>query len=203
MTSRTNAIANRPHAESVGTVGGQSAGQLVLFSPGSHLLLPQKSSRQSFWQVEISSPNSHVPSPQTGGAMVINALVSVNDVDKPHVPAIGRALAELGFRLYATAGTRKVLADIGVAATLVSKSREEDAPYLLDLIEAGELDLLFNTPLYVGSASVEGRWRAAATIHNIPLITTITGARAAVGAIRALRSGAWNVRALQDYHAAL
>ena len=131
-----------------------------------------------------------------------NALVSVNDVDKPHIPAIGRALAELGFRLYATAGTRKVLADIGVEATLVSKSREEDAPYLLDLIEAGKLDLLFNTPLYVGSASVEGTWRAAATIHNIPLITTITGARAAVGAIRALRSGEWGVRALQDYHSA-
>ena len=60
--------------------------------------------------------------------------------------------------------------------------------------------LLINTPLYIGSHSVEGQWRAAATIHQIPLITTITGARAAVAAIRALRSGDWGVRALQDYH---
>ena len=70
------------------------------------------------------------------------------------------------------------------------------------VIENGTLDLLINTPLYTGSHSDEGKWRAAATIHQIPLITTITGARAAVAAIGALRSGEWGVKALQDYHPA-
>ena len=95
-----------------------------------------------------------------------------------------------------------MLAGVGVEAELVSKTPSRDAPYLLDLIENGTLDLLMNTPLYTGSHSVEGKWRAAATIHQIPLITTITGARAAVSAIRALRGDPWDVRALQDYHPA-
>jgi carbamoyl-phosphate synthase large subunit len=131
-----------------------------------------------------------------------NVLISVNDDDKPVIGAIGRAMAEMGFRIFATEGTRKVLAGVGVEAELVSKTPSRDAPYLLDLIENGTLDLLMNTPLYTGSHSVEGKWRAAATIHQIPLITTITGARAAVSAIRALRGDPWDVRALQDYHPA-
>ncbi len=132
----------------------------------------------------------------TGGT----ALVSVNDNDKPVIGPIGRALAEMGFRLFATVGTRKVLAQIGVEAGLVSKTPEPGVPYLLEMIESGQFDLLMNTPLYIGSHSIEGTWRAAATIHKVPLITTITGGRAAIAAIRALQSGDWDVRALQDYH---
>ena len=44
------------------------------------------------------------------------------------------------------------------------------------------------------------RIRSAAVMHNIPLVTTITGARAAVQAIKALREGEWGVRSIQEYH---
>jgi len=126
-------------------------------------------------------------------------LISVNDRDKPVIGAIGRAVAELGFEIFATIGTKAALAESGVDAQLVSKENDGSAPYLLDLIRKRRLQLLFNTPLYIGSHYVEGIWRAAAITHLVPLITTLTGARAAINAIRALKQGAWGVRAMQDY----
>jgi carbamoyl-phosphate synthase large subunit len=59
--------------------------------------------------------------------------------------------------------------------------------------------LLINTPIHTGSATEEGRWRVASIQLGIPLLTTLAGARAAVGAIRALRSNGVKVKALQDY----
>ena len=58
---------------------------------------------------------------------------------------------------------------------------------------------MINTPIHTGSASEEGRWRGASIQAGIPLITTLAGARAAVGAIRAMRTNTITVRALQDY----
>ena len=70
---------------------------------------------------------------------------------------------------------------------------------MLDMIVDRKVQLLINTPTSKGKNTDEGRIRAGATIHNVPIVTTITGARAAVAAIRALRQGDWDVRALQDY----
>ena len=94
----------------------------------------------------------------------------------------------MGFTIYSTVGTRNILNEAGMKATLVSKQSEtRDAPFLRDLIEDGTLHLLINTPIRTGSASDEGRWRASAIAHRVPLITTLAGARAAVSGIRALR----------------
>jgi carbamoyl-phosphate synthase large subunit len=135
-----------------------------------------------------------------------NVLVSVNDPDKPRAVSIARELYDLGFNIFSTVGTRKVLGEAGIPATLVSKSTEGGEPFLQDLIEDGTLDLLINTPIRTGPASAEGRWRAAATAHRVPLITTLAGARAAVAGIRALSKsqdgGAplpLDVKPLQDY----
>jgi len=137
-----------------------------------------------------------------------NALVSVNDPDKPRVIPIARELRELGFKLFSTIGTHAVLKQAGIDSVVVSKHANEPHKFLLDLIDYGVLDLLINTPIHKGSASEEGRWRAAATARRIPLITTLTGARAAVAAIRATRQGraadpaeALSVKPLQDYYA--
>ncbi len=136
-----------------------------------------------------------------------NILISVNDPDKPRTVSIARQLHDLGFHLYSTEGTRNALLEAGIPSTLVSKVADNhDAPFLKDLIEDGTLDLLINTPIRTGSASDEGRWRAAASIRHIPLITTLTGASAAVSAIRTLcksEDGSaplpLHVKALQDY----
>jgi len=121
----------------------------------------------------------------TGG----NVLVSVNDPDKPRIVSIARDLHDMGFKIFSTVGTRNLLREAGIPATLVSKSSEAGAPFLKNLIDDGTLDLLINTPIRTGRASDEGRWRAAAAAHRVPLITTLAGARAAVAGIRALRKG--------------
>ena len=126
-------------------------------------------------------------------------LVSVCDADKPRVISIARELRELGFEIYATIKTRQTLESHGIPAVLVSKHDGHGAPFLLDLIRARELDLLINTPIHTGSATEEGRWRVASIQLGIPLITTLEGARAAIGAIRALRQNGLRVAALQDY----
>ncbi|MGD8452585.1 MAG: carbamoyl-phosphate synthase large subunit [Phycisphaerae bacterium] len=126
-------------------------------------------------------------------------LVSVCDADKPRVVSIARELHELGFEIYSTLKTRQLLAEQGIPATLVSKHDGQGAPFLLDMIRARQLDLLINTPIHTGSATEEGRWRVASIQLGIPLLTTLAGARAAVGAIRALREGPAQIAALQDY----
>jgi carbamoyl-phosphate synthase large subunit len=131
----------------------------------------------------------------TSGAV----LVSVNDPDKPRVVSIARELRELGFDIVSTIGTHNTLAEHGIASRIVSKHAGQEHPFLLDLIYEGKLNLLINTPIHTGSASEEGRWRAASIQRGVPLITTLAGARAAVGAIRASRGNQLTVRALQDY----
>ncbi len=126
-------------------------------------------------------------------------LVSVCDADKPGVVSIARDLHEMGFAIFSTIKTRQTLAEHGIPATLVSKHDGKGGPFLLDMIRDQQLDLLINTPIHTGSATEEGRWRAASAQLGIPLLTTLAGARAAVGAIRALRTGGLTVAALQDY----
>jgi len=126
-------------------------------------------------------------------------LVSVNDADKPRVVPIARELHEMGFEIYSTLRTHETLEAHGVPSTIISKHEHEEHPFLLEMINRRELDLLINTPIHTGSASDEGRWRSASIRVGIPLITTLAGARAVVGAIRALREGALHARALQDY----
>jgi len=105
----------------------------------------------------------------------------------------------MGFEIVSTIGTHIALKEGGVPSTVVSKHPGEECPFLLDLIHARKLAMLINTPIHKGAAWEEGRWRAACIQENIPLVTTLAGARAAVGAIRALRSGDWSVAAMQDY----
>ena len=126
-------------------------------------------------------------------------LISVCDEDKPRVSSIARELHEMGFEIYSTVKTKQTLEQHGVPATLVSKHDGQGPAFLLDMIRNRELDLLINTPIHTGSATEEGRWRVASIQLGIPLVTTLAGARAAVGAIRALRSNGVNVHALQDY----
>jgi carbamoyl-phosphate synthase large subunit len=127
-------------------------------------------------------------------------LISVNDEDKPLIVPIAKQFAQMGFRILSTQKTRETLQTAGIKAEPVSKKQDPAGPYLIDLINEGKVDLLINTPIYWGSSSVESRIRSAAVMHNIPLITTMTGARAAVQAIKALRENDWSVRAIQEYH---
>jgi carbamoyl-phosphate synthase large subunit len=127
------------------------------------------------------------------------AFISVNNDDKPNVLPIARNLAELDFRIVATRGTAAYLRAHGIPVEVVFKVNE-GRPNIVDHILNNQVQLLVNTPLGRESFFDDRAMRRVAMLHNIPCITTLTGASATVEAIRALRAQALEVRAIQDYH---
>jgi len=128
------------------------------------------------------------------------AFVSVNNDDKANLLPIARDLAELGFRLTATRGTAAYLRAYGLDVDVVYKVNE-GRPNIADEIVNRKVDLVINTPLGRESFFDDRTVRRAAMMHEVPCITTLTGAAAAVSAIRGLRQEGLGVRALQDYYA--
>ncbi|MBA2565164.1 MAG: carbamoyl-phosphate synthase large subunit [Gemmatimonadetes bacterium] len=125
-------------------------------------------------------------------------IISVHDRDKPTVVPIAERLARMGFGILATDGTAAYLAKRGVTARRVAKFGET-RPDMVDAIKNGEVALLINTPLGKKSKFDDYALRRAALVHNVPYITTTSGALAAVTGIAALRRGKLRVRALQDW----
>ena len=144
----------------------------------------------------------------TGLALPVSGtiFVSVCEDDKARIADIVRPLVKIGYELMATSGTYRVLTAGDVPATRLNKLAE-GRPNIADLITNGEVDLLINTPTRRGPTTDEGKIRALATLHNIPLITTLTGAEAAVRAMDDLWKGVapgpvnpvWTVRPLQEH----
>ena len=128
------------------------------------------------------------------------AFISVNNDDKPNVLPVARNLCELGFWIMASRGTAAYLRAHGIPVEVVYKVNE-GRPNVADHILNRRIDLIVNTPLGRESFFDDRVVRRVAMLHSIPCITTLTGASAAVEAIRALREQALDVRALQDYHA--
>jgi carbamoyl-phosphate synthase large subunit len=128
--------------------------------------------------------------------------LSVNNDDKADVLPIARELAALGFTIAGTRGTAAYLRAHGLDAHVVYKVNE-GRPSLADEIVNRKIDMVINTPLGRESFFDDKAVRRAAMMTGVPCITTITGAAAAVQAIRALRTGGLDVRALQDYYASV
>jgi carbamoyl-phosphate synthase large subunit len=135
--------------------------------------------------------------PQAG-----TAFVSVNNKDKANLLPIARDLAELGFRLIATRGTAAYLRAYGLDVDVIYKVNE-GRPNIADEIVNRKVDIVINTPLGRESFFDDRTVRRAAMMHEVPCITTLTGAAAAVQAIRALKQQGLGVRALQDYYAGI
>jgi carbamoyl-phosphate synthase large subunit len=112
------------------------------------------------------------------------AFLSVRDEDKRVVVPVAQALAGLGFRLLATAGTARTLAAAGLAVEYVRKVTEEgEGPSVVDLVRRGRCDLVINTPQGSGARTDGYRIREAALVARVPCITTLSGAAAAAEAI--------------------
>jgi carbamoyl-phosphate synthase large subunit len=127
------------------------------------------------------------------------AFLTVNPYDKPAVIPIARELADLGFALCATEGTRAALEGAGLPAERVYKVNEGH-PNAVDRMEAGDIQLIINTPLGRESHFDEAAIRSAALRLGIPCLTTLSASAAAVEGIRALQEGAGGVQTLQEYH---
>ena len=127
-------------------------------------------------------------------------FISVNNSDKKAVLPIARDLSQLGFELTASRGTAAFLRAHGIPVEVIFKVNE-GRPNIADHLVNRSIDLVINTPLGRDSFFDDRAVRRAATMAQVPCITTLTGASAAVSAITALRSQTLTVRSLQDYYA--
>lgn len=136
-------------------------------------------------------------------------FVSMANRDKRHMIFPIKVLAEHGFEILATQGTAEVLRRNGVPAAVVRKHSEgagpAGEPTTVQMILAGDIDLVINTPngsASGSSARADGyEIRTASVVANIPCITTVQGLGAAVQGIEAIRRGDIGVRSLQDWAA--
>ncbi|HYH24955.1 MAG TPA: carbamoyl phosphate synthase large subunit, partial [Blastococcus sp.] len=138
----------------------------------------------------------------TGGTV----FVSLANRDKRSAVFPVKRLADLGFRVLATAGTARVLRRHGVDCEVVGKYSEGPGN-CVERILAGDVDIVVNTPFGAPGNSgprLDGyEIRTAAVTVGIPSITTVQGLAAAVQGVEALRRGDVGVRSLQEVHAAL
>jgi carbamoyl-phosphate synthase large subunit len=129
------------------------------------------------------------------------ALISVNDFDKGAALKIARDLLRMGFEICATAGTADYFARTGMSVTRVNKV-SEGSPHVVDWIREGRAQMIINTPLGSAAHSDGAQIRAAANDRNIPILTTLSAAAAAVAAIRSLSQKELKYRSLQDHYKA-
>ncbi len=127
------------------------------------------------------------------------AFISVKDEDKPRAVSIARNLQELGFGIMATEGTGRYFENQKISCKIVNKVIE-GRPNIVDHLKNGEVQLVINTTFGEKEIAQSYSIRRTALVQNVPYYTTISGARAAVGAIEVLKKEGLDVRALQDYY---
>jgi len=132
------------------------------------------------------------PLPEAG-----TVFLSLRDDDKRAITFMAKTLVDLGYGLVATRGTARFLRRNGVPCREVFKVHE-GRPNAVDLLEAGEIQLVINTPLGRASEYDEQAIRERAVSLGVPVITTVAGALAAVSGLEALQRGPLQVSALQD-----
>ena len=150
-----------------------------------------KSFEIAFWKAEIAAGQVL---PKTG-----NVFLSAKDRDKNWIGQIGKELNEMGFDLIATSGTAKVLKDNNLKVKMTNKL-SEDGINVIDLMKNNEVNLLINTPSGPVARVDEIKIRSEAILRGLPIVTTCSGAKATINAIKTINSSEWNVKALQDFH---
>jgi carbamoyl-phosphate synthase large subunit len=126
-------------------------------------------------------------------------FITVTDTDKPAATQLAARFHDLGFEVVATGGTAQAISGMGVPVTRINKLGE-GSPNVVDLIRERRCDLVINTPTGSGARSDGYEIRTAAVRHNVPCVTTMTGATAAARAIAARVGSESEVRSLQEIH---
>jgi carbamoyl-phosphate synthase large subunit len=125
-------------------------------------------------------------------------LITVNDYDKSSGLKFARDMSRLGFKLYATPGTADMCTKAGMEVSVVEKA-QDGSTQIVDLIRAGGIQLVLNTPLGPHAHTDGVEIRKAAIAMNVPLLTTLSAAMAAVAAIQALGKKELKYRSLQSH----
>ena len=126
-------------------------------------------------------------------------FISVSDMHKKEVAAVGKQFADLGFELVATSGTATVLENAGLKVQRTKKLLE-GRPNVIDLLKNKEIQFVINTPSGAAPREDEIKIRTTAVYTGTPIATTLSGAKAAALGIAALRKSGYAVKTVQEYH---
>ena len=173
------------------------------FTGSDALLSPEMRSTGEVMGVARDFPTAFAKAQAAAGALLPSegtVFITLTDGDKAGAYAIASRLEDLGFRIVATAGTAQAIRGMGVRVAHVLKKVGEGSPNVVDCIEAGEVDLVINTPTGSGARADGWEIRRTAVARGIPCITTLSGAHAAARGISAARSGEPPVLSLQELH---
>jgi len=129
-----------------------------------------------------------------------NVFISLGDAQKPSAAEIGRQFASLGFELVSTGGTASALEQAGLKVRRIFKLNEGARPNAVDLLKNKEIQLVINTPSGATPRADEVRIRTTAVMTGTPIMTTLSGAKAALMGIAALQKQGYAVRTVQEYH---
>lgn len=150
---------------------------------------------ESYAKSQISSFG---PLPKGG-----TVFISLADKDKASGVKPAQSLTSLGFRLLATDGTARFLAEHGVPSVTVRKNSQGSGPMgektIVEMLNNGDIDLVINTPVGRGTRADGWAIRTASVQRSIPIITTTAGFSAAVEGIKSLQSGDLSVAPIQDW----
>lgn len=131
----------------------------------------------------------------TGGKV----FISVSDMHKQDVATVAKAYVDLGFELVATSGTAGVLEKAGLKVQRIFKV-SEGRPNAVDLLKNKEIQLVINTPAGQLPRADEVKIRTTAVYTGTPIMTTLSGAKAAALGIAALKKSGYAVKTVQEYH---
>jgi carbamoyl-phosphate synthase large subunit len=168
------------------------------------LLGPEMRSTGEVMGMDRDFPRAFAKSQSAAGSELPKSgtvFLSVADRDKRAIVLPAQRLQELGYKILATQGTQVVLARNGIESETVRKhSAQAEGETIVDLINAGSIDMIINTPSG-SSARADGyEIRAAAVAADKPIFTTVSELSAAVGALSA-QVDVFDVKSLQEYQA--
>jgi len=126
-------------------------------------------------------------------------FLSVNNKDKRQIVFLAKELEHLGFSIVSTGGTAAVLKNSDIDVTPLPKIHE-GRPNVIDMMKNHEVAMIINTSSGKKTREDTAIIRSTAVFHNVPLITTLSGAQAAVNGIKAMKKEELSVKTIQEYH---
>lgn len=136
-----------------------------------------------------------VPLPESG-----KVFLSVKDSDKHGLVPLASDLLSMGYSVVATSGTADYLRSNGLDVESVFKVNEGQRPHVIDIMKNGDLCLMFNTTEGKQAILDSYEIRHTALRMRLPYYTTMAASKAAVQALKALKTGDLEVKKLQDYN---
>ncbi|NBW73188.1 MAG: carbamoyl-phosphate synthase large subunit, partial [Microbacteriaceae bacterium] len=170
------------------------------------LLGPEMRSTGEVMGIDVDFPTAFAKSQAAAGSALPTSgtiFISVADRDKHQVILPVRRLSQLGYNILATSGTAAILERHGISTTIVRKHSADnlapEGPSIVELITAGKVDVVVNTPSGSNARKDGYEIRAATTAADAPIFTTIAQLSAAIGSFETVQSGLFSVKSLQEH----